>query len=109
MKKIAENMRKFAKTAACVVMAAVIPVSTLALPAKACLPYENEIRAGAYHTVCLRTDGTVSAYGKTSDDRCDVGNWTDVIAVSAESPALKDGAIFQNQIPFLHNPTFLSG
>ena len=46
-------------------------------------PYS--IAAGNYHTVYIRSDGTVGAAGRPSDDRCKVEGWTDIIAVDASS------------------------
>lgn len=39
--------------------------------------------AGIYHSVYVRTDGSISAAGLRSDGRLDVKNWTDIVAVSA--------------------------
>lgn len=39
--------------------------------------------AGYYHTVGLKSDGTVVAVGSNSEGQCNVGNWTDIVAVSA--------------------------
>ena len=36
-----------------------------------------------FHTVGLRTDGTVIATGLKENGQCDLGSWTDIIAVSA--------------------------
>ncbi len=41
------------------------------------------VSAGGHHTVGLRADGTVVAVGYTSNGRCDVSGWTDIVAVSA--------------------------
>lgn len=43
----------------------------------------DSISAGAYHTVGLRSDGTVIAVGDRSFGQCNVEDWTDVIAISA--------------------------
>ena len=40
--------------------------------------------AGVYHTVGLKADGTVVAVGRKDDGRCEVGGWTDIVAVSAD-------------------------
>ena len=45
----------------------------------------NSIAAGNYHTVYIRSDGTVGAVGRTDYDRCKVEDWTDIIAVDASS------------------------
>lgn len=42
----------------------------------------NKIDAGSNHTIGLRADGTVIAVGENEDRRCDVYNWTDIVAVS---------------------------
>ena len=42
------------------------------------------ISAGNNHTVGLKADGTVVAVGNNRDGRCDVSDWTDIIAVSAD-------------------------
>ncbi len=41
------------------------------------------ISAGAYHTVGLKSDGTVVAVGDNDYSQCDVSGWTDIVAVSA--------------------------
>ena len=41
------------------------------------------VAAGVAHTVGLRRDGTVVAVGHNSDGRCDVSDWTDIVAVAA--------------------------
>ena len=41
------------------------------------------VSAGDYHTVGLRSDGTVDATGTNGNGQCDVGGWTDIVAVSA--------------------------
>ena len=45
----------------------------------------DTISVGAVHTVALKEDGTVVACGSNSDGQCDVGDWTDIVAVSAGS------------------------
>ena len=41
------------------------------------------LAAGRRHSVGLRRDGTVVAVGDWSAGECDVGTWTDVVAVAA--------------------------
>ena len=42
--------------------------------------------AGGYgHTVGLRADGTVCAVGDDSDGQCNVGDWSDIVAIAAGS------------------------
>ena len=41
------------------------------------------IEAGKYHTVGLKSDGTVVAVGDNEYGQCDVSDWTDIIAVAA--------------------------
>ena len=41
------------------------------------------LEAGSYHTVGEKADGTVVATGSNSDGECNVGNWRDIVAVSA--------------------------
>ena len=41
------------------------------------------VSAGGYHTVGLKSDGTVVAVGHNGYGRCDVEGWTDIVAVSA--------------------------
>ena len=41
------------------------------------------LTVGAYHTVGLRSDGTVVATGDNEDGQCDVSGWTDIVAVAA--------------------------
>lgn len=43
----------------------------------------NVIAAGSYHTVGLRSDGTVMATGDNRFGQCDVSAWTDIVSVSA--------------------------
>jgi hypothetical protein len=43
------------------------------------------ISAGGYHTVGLKSDGTVVAVGDNSDGQCDVSDWTDIVAIAAGS------------------------
>ena len=41
------------------------------------------ISAGGWHTVGLKSDGTVVAVGYNDDGQCDVSDWTNIVAVSA--------------------------
>ena len=41
------------------------------------------VSAGEYHTVGLRSDGTVVATGANSSGQCDTSDWADIVAVSA--------------------------
>ena len=41
------------------------------------------VAAGGYHTVGLKSDGTLVAVGSSGYGRCDVGGWTDIVQVSA--------------------------
>ena len=43
----------------------------------------GKLFAGWYHTVGLRADGIVVAEGRNFEDQCDVGDWRDIVAVSA--------------------------
>lgn len=43
---------------------------------------EATISTASYHTVSLRSDGTVVATGNNSKGQCDVGDWKDIVAVS---------------------------
>ena len=43
------------------------------------------ISAGSFHTVGLKSDGTVVAVGDNDDDLCDVSGWKDIVAISAGS------------------------
>lgn len=38
-----------------------------------------------YHTVALKTDGTVVAVGDNEYGKCDVSGWTDIVAVAADT------------------------
>ena len=64
------------------------------VPANASVPSEEEegatfsgttFSAGIYHSVFIWPDGTVGTVGFTSKGRCDVEDWSDIIAVSAAS------------------------
>ena len=44
----------------------------------------DTISAGTYHTVGLKTDGTVVAVGGNWGGRCDVSDWKDIVAISVE-------------------------
>ena len=39
---------------------------------------------GGGHTVAVKADGTVVAVGSDSGGECDVANWTDIVAISAD-------------------------
>lgn len=41
------------------------------------------LSAGGSHTVGIKNDGTVTACGNNNYGQCDVGDWTDIVAVSA--------------------------
>ena len=41
------------------------------------------LAAGEYHTVALRTDGTVAAAGYSADGRCAVSGWIDIVELAA--------------------------
>ena len=41
------------------------------------------ISAGDYHTVGLRSDGTVVASGSEVEGQCEVGGWSDIVAIAA--------------------------
>ena len=43
----------------------------------------STISAGGYHTVGLKSDGTVVAVGKNEDGQCEVSQWKNIVAVSA--------------------------
>ena len=97
MKKITEHMKKYMQAASVVFLAFMVLFDSFSVPADACVNYQDMICAGAYHTVYLRDDGTVAAFGKETDDRCDVEDWTDVIAISAESHTValrSDGTVY---------------
>ena len=61
------------------------------------------VDAGNYHSVYLRSDGTVAAKGSREKSkhanrglRCDVSGWTDIVAISASSHTVgvkKDGTV----------------
>ena len=40
------------------------------------------LACGSYHTVAVKTDGTVVAVGSPSGSECSVYDWTDVAAVA---------------------------
>jgi len=41
------------------------------------------IAAGAYHTVGLKSDGTVVAVGDNSEGQCGISGWTSIVQVAA--------------------------
>ena len=43
------------------------------------------VAAGDRHTVGLKADGTVVAVGDNKYGRCDVSDWTDIVAIAAGS------------------------
>ena len=43
----------------------------------------DTIAAGGYHTVGLKSDGTVVAVGENDDGQCDVSGWRDIVAIAA--------------------------
>ena len=43
----------------------------------------NAIAAGYWHTVGLKSDGTVVAIGWNDDGRCNVSDWKDIVAIAA--------------------------
>ena len=45
--------------------------------------YRNLIGCGSYHAAALKADGTVVAYGKNAKGICDVRNWRNIVAISA--------------------------
>jgi len=47
--------------------------------------YRKRIVLGSYHTLGLKSDGTVLAAGKNDDGQCDTGSWRDIVAVAAGS------------------------
>ncbi|MFQ8837636.1 MAG: hypothetical protein ACLR8L_07105 [Oscillospiraceae bacterium] len=40
------------------------------------------VAAGVFHTVGLKSDGTVVAVGYKEDGQCDVSGWRDIVAVA---------------------------
>jgi hypothetical protein len=41
------------------------------------------VSGGDFHTVGLKSDGTVVAVGRNSEGQCNVGSWTDIIQIAA--------------------------
>ena len=46
-------------------------------------PYKPSIAAGGYHTVGVKSDGTVVAVGDNASGQCDVSGWTNIDQVAA--------------------------
>ena len=44
---------------------------------------QNMIAVGDYHTVVLRSNGTVAAIGRSVHDQADINNWGNIISVAA--------------------------
>ena len=44
---------------------------------------QRETISASYHTMGLRTDGTVVAIGFNEDEQCNVSDWTDIVAISS--------------------------
>lgn len=47
------------------------------------IAHRETISTGRFHTVGLKSDGTVVAVGVNDDGRCNVSDWEDIIAISA--------------------------
>jgi alpha-tubulin suppressor-like RCC1 family protein len=47
------------------------------------MTFRDSLAGGGYHTVGLRSDGSVLAVGNNGNDQCNVGDWTDIVAVAA--------------------------
>lgn len=43
---------------------------------------QKRISCGLYHTVVLKSDGTVVAIGSNDEGQCNVGSWRDIVAVA---------------------------
>ena len=58
----------------------------------------GKIAAGRYHSVALKSDGTVIAVGSNQFGQCDVSSWTDVVYVCAGAEFTlglrKDGTVY---------------
>ena len=48
---------------------------------------DRALAVGKNHILALKADGTVVAAGENEDGRCDVGDWTDMIALTASETA----------------------
>ena len=60
-------------------------LAELAAAREALAPYDQTmITSGDNHTVYLKKDGTVAAVGEDYYGQCDVSDWMDIIAVSAD-------------------------
>ena len=61
-----------------------------------------DVRTQLYHTVGLRTDGTVVAAGENRCGQCDVSQWEDIVAISSgmyHTVGLKaDGTVVSTQV-----------
>ena len=44
----------------------------------------DTVAAGIFHTVGLKANGTVVAMGYNGEGQCDVDDWTDIVAISAD-------------------------
>ena len=43
----------------------------------------QQVSAGAFHTVGLKSDGTMVAVGRNTEGQCDVSDWNSIQQVSA--------------------------
>lgn len=68
------------------------------------------VAASSYHTVGLKSNGTVTAVGMNAQDQCDVSDWTDIAAIAANNTCTvgvkKDGTlVFAGQSDYFSKPT----
>ena len=71
------------------------------------LTQRETLSAGFDHTVGLKADGTVIAVGDYRGGQCNVGDWTDIVAVAAgdeHTVGLKaDGTVVATKVPWYTN------
>ena len=75
-----KNKKKTLIIAASLLLVVLAAIGIMAVQSRT---YIIAVSAGYYHTVGLRSDGTVAATGGNNYGQCNVSGWTDIVSVSA--------------------------